>query len=72
MAKSIEPKLISSIKQGRYILGRNANLDVVNIVENIAATSLEYLQIPPHVFPDLIRFGKGEYVLGIYTSAPKS
>ena len=54
-------------EEGRDVLGRDAGLDVVYTVEDVAAAGLEGLQIPPDVTADLLGTGEAQNALGIDT-----
>jgi len=56
---SIRSEFESRVEQSEYVCRRNTNLDVVNVVENVAPIRLEDFEVSSHVFSDLLGRGEG-------------
>ena len=51
---------------------RHAGLDVVDVVEHVAAAGLEGLHVAAHVLADRFRVGVRQHVLGVDAAAPEN
>lgn len=50
----IKPEFVGCVEEGDDVLGRDAVLDVVDVVEDVAAAGLERLQVGLHMPADLV------------------
>lgn len=67
----VKAELVGGVKEGEDVFGWYADLDIVDVIEDVAATGFEYLDIFSHVLGDFGRLGKGQDVLGINTASPE-
>ncbi|GAJ03112.1 unnamed protein product, partial [marine sediment metagenome] len=72
MAGSIKSELSCGVEHGCDVLGGNAGLDIVNVIEDVAAPGLENFEVLPDVPPYFVRRGKGKNVLSIDSAAPEN
>ena len=68
----IESVIVGRLEERDYVFRRDIGLDIVDVVEDIPAPSLEYLDVIMDVLPDLGWRGKGQNVLRIDTASPES
>ncbi len=62
---------MGSVKQGYNVFRRDTALDVVDVIEHVAATGLEGRDIFAHVFSDFLWCPCGQDVLGINATTPE-
>jgi len=67
----VESVFVGGVEEGCDVFGGDAELDVVDVVEYVSAVGLEYLDVSSDVLFDLFGGGDGQYVLGVYCSAPE-
>jgi len=67
----VEAEFVRGVIQSEDVFGRDADLDVVDTIEDVAATGFEGLDVLFDVLADFGRFGERQDVLGIDCAAPE-